>query len=618
MIAGFVLLLFPRCATIIPPTGGPRDSIPPAIISSNPANYSTLITKPEIQIEFDEFIQLRNINQQFIITPPQRERPDFRIRGRQLYIDLNTELLENTTYTLNFGDAIADLNEGNILTNFEFVFSTGDIIDSLSYSGIVINAYDNKPLEGAIVMLYNELLDSIPYRQMPLYANRTGKDGRFQLNNLRGDTFLVFALLEENNNYLYDRPGEESIAFLNEYISPDTLKTSPGGHDHEDQTHPDDSLSVFPPSHNYGHNGASDLPEAQIADTIDHQGGSHESDSAYFEKISEFNFPSGDTLFLFVEETGSQYIRRNERGQRGELLFVFNMPLHEEFSIEPLNFDPPSDWKLMEKSAGFDSIRLWVTDPEIRNIDNMRFLVSYWTPGVSDSLEKISDTLNMNFTAPRTTRRQDPEQVTIKILEPDFSIPAKGNQDLHRDLIIKFPEPLSDIDLAGATLSTVDNSTVVARDYKITPDPGNIRRYHVQTQWIPGQDYRFRADPGAFTGVLGTVSDSIDFNFTTREEDHYASILLHVTGVNENIIIQLLDERENILREYYINEDSHLVIDFLQPQKYMLKAIFDANQNNKWDTGNYLKGIQPERVKFHRDIIATRSNWEIEVDWDLQ
>jgi hypothetical protein len=612
MIAGFVLLLFPRCATIIPPTGGPRDTIPPAIIRSNPANFSTRITKPEIQIEFDEYIQLRNINQQFIVTPPQRERPDFRIRGRQLYVDLKTELLENTTYTLNFGDAIADLNEGNILTNFEFVFSTGDIIDSLSYSGIVLDAYDNKPVEGAIVMLYNELHDSIPYRQMPLYANRTGKDGRFQLNNLRGDTFMVFALLEVNNNYLYDRPGEEAIAFLNEYISPDTLKTAPGGHDHKDHEDHGDHED------HKDHNGTPGLPEAPLPDTIDHHLGEHESDSVFLEGIPEINFPSGDTLFLFIEETGRQYIRRNERRERGELLFVFNRPLDEELSIEPLNFDPPSDWKIVEKSAGLDSIRLWITDPEIRNIDNMRFLVSYGAPGDSDSTDKLSDSLNMNFTPPRTTRRQESEQVTVKTLQPEFSIPARGNQDLHRDLIIKFPEPLSEIDLAGATLSTVNNNSNVPREYKIIPDSSNIRRYHIKTQWIPGQDYNFRADPGAFTGILGTISDSIDFNFTTREEDHYASMLLHLTGVNENIIIQLLDEKENVLREYYVNEDRHLVIDFLQPQKYLLKAIFDANQNNKWDTGNYLKGIQPERVKFHRDIIATRSNWEIEVEWDLQ
>jgi hypothetical protein len=662
MIAGLIPFLFPRCANIVPPTGGPRDTIPPEIIKSTPPNYSTNFTGPGIHIEFDELIQLRNINQQFIITPPQRQRPDFRVRGRDLFIELKSDLIANTTYTLNFGNAIVDLNEGNALSNFEFVFSTGDIIDSLNYSGIVLNAFDNEPVEGAVVMLYDQLQDSIPYLQIPLYATRTGKDGRFRLNNLRADTFLVFALKDENNNYLYDRPGEEAIAFLNDHISPEHPHHDHAHPDHPDHDHPhpdhphpdhpdhdhphpghshpdhiqpedsaalhrhdhahtNDSLNIAAPHGHHEDQTKPDYESAEARDTMDlrksENGIGDSLQVSDNEPKTEFNFRSGDTLFLFTEKSGRQYIVRNERRQRGQLLFVFNQPLQKEWSVEPLNFDPPADWKMVEKNARPDSITFWITDPEIRSIDNMRFLVSYWATGPADSLEKISDTLNMNFTPPRTSRRPADEDAA-SILTADFSISQNGNQELHRDLTIKFPEPLSEKDLGKITLSTVDNNQAITRDFELIRDSVKIRNYHVKTEWLPGQSYRFNADPGAFSSIFGTSSDSIGFSFTTREADHYATILLNLTGVDEHMIVQLLDERGHVLREYYISEDSELVIDFLQPQKFRLKAIFDANQNNQWDTGNYLKGIQPERVIFHSDIIATRSNWDIKVDWDLQ
>jgi hypothetical protein len=381
IIAGFIPLFFPRCANIVPPTGGPRDTIPPELIRSNPANMTTNFTRSEIHVEFDEFIELRNINQQFIMTPPQRRRPDFRARGRSLFIDLKDELIPNTTYTLNFGNAIVDLNEGNALSNFEFVFSTGDVIDSLSYSGIVLNAFDNQPVEGAIVMLYNDLNDSVPYRQMPLYANRTDKDGRFRLNNLRGDTFRVFVLTDANNNYLYDRPADELIAFRDEFIMPDSTYIQTGhpegrddhfhdcdDHDHHhDDHHHDQEHPVHNPGHD--HHPSPGIPQVDFPAHVHGQGLHATNDTIKkllpldYEKDSviladtaepgyEINFPQGDTLFLFKEETGRQFVKQNERTRRGELLFVFNLPLSGEWSIEPLNFEATGEWALIEKNSG--------------------------------------------------------------------------------------------------------------------------------------------------------------------------------------------------------------------------------------------------------------------------
>jgi len=650
LITWLLLLSFPRCANIVPPTGGPRDTIPPKVVGSTPENYSTRFTVTSIHIEFDEFIQLRNINQQFIITPPQKERPDFRVRGRNLNIDLNTELVANTTYTLNFGDAIVDLNEGNILRNYEFVFSTGDEIDSLSYSGIVLNAYDKTPAENVIVMLYEELHDSVPYRRLPLYANRTGKDGRFQLNNIRADTFKVFALADANNNYLYDRKGDEAIAFLDYHIFPETIwhEKIPGP-----DTIPADTINnmlsgearigLLPESgtgitkdqdveepekigieeqkiedHEMQEVGEPPEPDQDTLKIVCPEDEVHDTlaPADILPAESEFGFRSGDILFLFTEETGRQYISRNERNRKGELLFVFNRPLEKEWSIEPVNFEPPDNWKLTEKSHRNDSIRYWITDPETKEIERMRFLVTYWATGPSDSLRQISDTVNMNYTAPVTTRRQAQEEET-PVMNIDFNIRAGGNQELNQNLKLRFPAPLLSFDLSKTALYTIQNNDTDSKAFEFIQDTLIIRSYGIITSWIPGQEYRFFAGPGAFTDIFGLESDSLFLDFTTRADDHYGSILLTLTGVTGNIILQLLDEKDNVLREYYPDEDGDLVIDYLQPQKFRLKAIFDTNNNKKWDTGNYLEGIQPERVTFYKEIIAIRSNWAIEMDWDL-
>lgn len=615
--AGLISLLFPRCANIVPPTGGPRDTIPPKVVRSSPPNYTTNFTDRNIIIEFDEFIQLRSINQQFIITPPQKERPDFSVRGRNLYIDLRTDPIANATYTLNFGEGIVDLNEGNPLSNYEFVFSTSDIIDSLTYSGIVLNAYDNKPVEGVVVMMYDVLLDSVPFNSIPLYANRTGEDGRFRLNNLRSDTFLVFANNDENSNYLYDRPGEEAIAFRNELIAPDTLSSKM-----QETLLPSDTLAeplqrdtleIEPMGEQDNEVKVEITGNESPADTLDILPIPDVGTESFV-----INYRLVDTLFLFQEETGNQFLSRNERRTRGEILFVFNKPLQGDWSIEPVNFEPSENWFMKERNPAGDSIRYWITDQETSDNDRLRFLVTYWRTGPSDSLSQISDTINMNYTAPVASRRQTRTEEIVTLV-PDFNIREGGNQELNRDLKISFASPLSSYDLTKTSFTTIQNSLNVDRPFELVQDSLRIRNYQLQTDWVPGHLYRFYAEPGAFRNINGLESDTIELTFTTREEDYYGSILLNLTGVDSAVILQLLDEKDQVLREYFTDRDAEINIDFLPPQQnFRFKVIFDDNNNGKWDTGNYLKGIQPERVMIFEEFVPTRSNWEINEEWNLK
>ncbi len=211
------LILF-SCAQIVPLTGGDQDLSPPKEIESLPKNGSTYFAEKTITIEFDEYIQLTNLSSQLIISPLMETAPEVSIKGKKLLIKLNCELEENTTYSFNFGNAITDITENNIAPNFKYVFSTGSFIDSLSYSGTVVNGFDLKEKEKIYVLLYDKLEDSIPLKEKPRYVAISDKDGKFSITNIAEGTYKVFAIKDINGNYLFDLPNEE-IGFKTDFIT---------------------------------------------------------------------------------------------------------------------------------------------------------------------------------------------------------------------------------------------------------------------------------------------------------------------------------------------------------------------------------------------------------------
>tara|TARA_B100001109_G_scaffold254572_1_gene254607 strand:- start:12703 stop:14277 length:1575 start_codon:yes stop_codon:yes gene_type:complete len=207
------------CAQQVAPTGGLKDEQAPEILSIEPEQEKLNYQNEEIEIEFDEFIQLNQLKQQFISSPPLKHPLETEVKGKKLSINIEDTLEENTTYVLNFGNAIVDYHESNPIENFKYVFSTGNVIDTLSISGIVINAFELTPVEGAIVALYKSAsLDSLPYQKIPDYVDRTNKEGEFNLSNLKQGDYSLFVVKDENSNFLFDKP-EEEIAFSDTLIS---------------------------------------------------------------------------------------------------------------------------------------------------------------------------------------------------------------------------------------------------------------------------------------------------------------------------------------------------------------------------------------------------------------
>ena len=221
--------MFCSCANRVTPSGGDKDVLPPIAKRYAPLNYSTRFTDRKIVIDFDEYIQLKDINKQLIISPLIEPEPEISIHKRSLVIELPDSLKPNTTYTINFGEAVADVHEGNSLTGFQYVFSTGEILDSLQCSGKVMDAFSHKTEKGIVVMLYRGQDDSLPFKKLPDYFAKTDETGNYTIKNISAGTYKIFALNDKNNNYRCDNPQEEAIAFADSVIivpgtQPATLK----------------------------------------------------------------------------------------------------------------------------------------------------------------------------------------------------------------------------------------------------------------------------------------------------------------------------------------------------------------------------------------------------------
>ncbi len=594
------LFIASGCAKIGSPTGGPKDEIPPKIVESKPGNYSTNFSSKKIEITFDEFIQLKNIYNELIISPPLKERPENKLKGKSLVVDLNNELKENTTYTLNFGNAIADNNEGNVLANFEFVISTGDYVDSLSVTGKLVNAFNLKPEEDPVfIMLYENLKDSAPYFEIPSYIGKTNKDGTFAVNNIKEDTFRIFALKDANSNLLFD--ANEKIAFIDSLfvISPELIETA--------CYYLADSL----------------LPTDSTAADLKLRGFAIDSITGDTLKVEEkLKYALHINLFLFQEENIYQYLTAKERETREKLVFAFKRPLYDSLVIEPLNFDYGKNWFIKEKSVNNDTIIYWITDSLISNIDTVSLKLKYTVVDTLKNYVTQTDTINLKYREQkskkqpvRKTRGDQNTEEKDKYLNLTFNIAKRATVDLNKSISISSEKPVAVYNPSLIKLYKLEDTLEIVQPFIFIKDTVRLRKFKLTTQWEERMNYKLLIEPGAFSDIYGLSNDTVLINFATQRADYYGALILTAENVVSPLIIQLLGENESLVKEKYISQNSIITFDYLEPKKYLLKIIYDDNNNRHWDTGNYLNKIQPEKVKYYTGDINVRSNWDVEIAW---
>jgi len=591
-----LLLLCGSCAQQGSPSGGPRDEDPPVIVESDPPNYSLHFEARKIQITFDEYIVLDNVRQELVVSPPMEEKPEVRLRGKTLIIEFEEELRDSSTYTFNFGSSIKDLHEGNELLNFEYVFSTGNELDSLSVRGILRNAEDlSEPQDPVTIMLYSDLRDSIPLLDIPLYVGKSGDSGVFSVNNLREGTYKLFALKDGNYNLLYDLPTEE-IAFLDSSLLLDAVF----------------ARSLFEAS-------AADTLNMAVVPPADSIVLLQENDSLLMVRDSldtgpDFNSVYVDML-LFTEEVEIQYLMEEGRDDRRRIDFVFARPLSDSFSYRFLQERTAAPPRLLEAfSAGRDTLDFWLLDEKDYENDSLVLELTYTVKDTLHQYVMLRDTLLMKYRE-RVSRKKKTEEEEVEMLELT-SVRSKGEKHLNSDLSIDMNFPLGAINDSLIRLFHIPDSIEIPQSYVLREDSLSPLRLWMEVDWTPASAYRLELLPGALQSVYGHTHDTLDVGFNSQDNEVYGKILLSLENVSGPVVVELYkgDKVSKRLRCY---SDGDYSLDFLSPGDYSVKFIDDRNDNGRWDTGKYLEGKQPEDVFFFGKKVTVRSNWDHEVKFSF-
>ncbi len=579
------------------PRGGEKDIIPPKVLKAVPENYAVNFNAKRIELTFDEFVKLADMQKNILISPPLKTKPEFRLRGKTLQISFDEPLMEETTYTLFFGDAIVDITEGNPLTGYNYVFSTGPLLDSLSLGGIVLNAFDLSVPEQAYVMLYANIpdtisADSVPYLIRPQYISRTDLEGHFTLGNLKDTVYQLFVLSDMNSNLLYDMPGEK-IAFLDSLIQP--VYVEPSLPDSmlmlSDSMLTDTLLMDTPP---LSDTLLTDLK--MFSDTL--------SDSMAIENILP---PELDILlFMFEEQDSVQRLLRAEMLRPGLLQFAFRYPTKKLIikELRPL----PDSFEIFEVvSKDADTVQWYyparITDSLFLNIQQ-------------DTV--INDTVSLSL-APKqkvASRRKKEEDEKIPALNLGTNIKSR-KLDIPKPLQIRFDEPVVRYAMRDTNWLVINDDTLYNRLHFKQIDSFGFA-YQLDTTFDAESRVMIRFPDSVFFGHSGRTNDTTQLIFSIPAMDQYGNLFVDITVPDEgrNFIVQLLDNKEKVLNERNISSSGLLEYLYLLPGQYMLKLIDDRNRNSRWDTGDYLKKQQAERVFYFPKMIEIRANWDQEEIWE--
>ena len=572
LLFAVIILTQPHCAKVVAPTGGPKDTIPPVLVRSNPEMFSTNFKGNRVSLYFDEFVQLRETMKKLVLSPPQDQLPEFQMRGKRIDFEFSEPLRENTTHTLYLSDAIADNNEGNRIPNFEFAFSTGIEIDTLSLAGRVVDAFSLDPLEGVFVMLYSSFEDSLPITQKPSHVTKSSKEGLFRLNNIGAAEYKIFALVDQNTNYLFDQITE-SIGFLNVPI-PDSL--------------------LKPRSH---------YPNFMVDETM----------------------PSNLlTLYLFVEETRVQSLTDISRKHRRSITLGFSKNPSGDVSIKPIGVATSEHWYITERNIKGDSLTFWITDTTISNIDTLSIQAHYYRTDSLFNLFRVTDTLRA-FYFPTTSptdppRRRRHEEVEKKPITPVKTSVTGGTSMLpNQPIELSLTMPPYQAERGYISLLNLRDSVWV-ESFTFEPDTLNPRKYRIEYPWEANVSYELVALPGAFIDLDGLPNDTLKLTIRGANPEEFGTIMLDLKGVTPNVIVQLITDKGVVIDAKAATEDTTVVFSFVRPGKYSFRFIKDTNMDGVWNTGRYMEGLQPERVILYEEngkpnIITVRANWEYELNY---
>lgn len=591
-----VIIGFYACASTGMPDGGPYDETPPKFVRANPEPNATNNKRKKISIEFDEYIKLDNPSEKVIISPPQKEAPEVKVSGHRVLVEFFDTLRENTTYTVDFGDAIVDNNEENPLGNFAYAFSTGAHIDTMEVSGTVLNAENLEPVKGIQVGLHQNLEDSA-FVKLPFdRISRTDSRGHFTIRGVAPGKYRIYALMDGNQNYLFDSKTE-AIAFQDSLVIPD-------------------------------------MRQAVRQDTV-----WNELDTLAYDTIYEVHYtrflPDNLVLRSFKEENLMQYLVKSEREQLNRFSLYFSAKADTLPTIKGLDFDE-KDAFVIESNPRNDTIRYWIKDTVLCERDTLTFQMDYLATDTLGQLVPKTDTLRMvnkidkkrrMVLAEEAMKKEEKERKkrakkgdTLKV-EPKFfamSVDAPSSLDLNRNIVLKFDEPVEHIDTAAIHMEVKVDSLWKTIPFILMKDSVVPRQYQILADWQPGQEYQLKIDSLGIKGIYGLYTNKVEQQLKVKTLEEYGTLYLNIVGAGPHAIVQLLNSSDGVVRQQPVTDKKTCDFYFLQPStKYYIRLFNDDNNNGVWDTGNYEEKRQPEEVFYFPKVWEMKANFEFEETWDV-
>lgn len=592
----FALLIY-ACANRGYPQGGAKDETPPEIVVEEPLSFSKNFNEKKINIYFNEFVQLKDMSEKFVFSPPLKKNPRVSLRGKYIQISIADTLRPNTTYSLDFGDAIVDNNEGNPLGFYRYVFSTGDYIDTLELSGQIVHAESYEPMLGVLVALYENLADSVPLLELPNYIARSDSSGNFRFTNIKDTVYRVAALVDMNKDKKYT-PESEMFAFIDTTVHP----------------------IVFP---------AVKIDTFRLIEQIVNQ------DTLFRDSIVSTDYlaygPSNLFLRVFQEKLTQLYLVDDSRPERERLNFVFSLPGENQFEVrlwDSLATEPfPEDWYFKESNVTHDTISLWIKDSTVYKKDTLNMILTYLRSDSTGQRFLVSDTVRYTFKEKKKNDKEKEKEKEAKIEFLDLLSNVTENMDLGVPVFFEFKRPVDQSGLEKIRVLEKVDSTYQLIPSDIQQDSLNLKKFYVKVPWQAGKKYKMEIDSATIYDLYGMFNNKYEKAFKFKTEENYGKIMLDVKGVTGTVLVQMYKSEEGksengvrvykILQEKKITQNGQCLFELVPEGKYKFRAILDSNGNGIWDTGLYLKHQQPEKMVYLPVEIVVKQNFDYEQSFDL-
>lgn len=598
------LLLIAGCANRgIGPQGGPKDEKPPQVVKESPENGTLNYNGKRVDIVFNEYIQLDDVSKNVLISPPQQHPPEVKAVGKKIMLVFEEPLQDSTTYTIDFGNAIGDFHEKNVLKGYTLSFSTCNVIDSLEVNGYIVNAEDLNPVSGVIIGIHANL-DDTAFSKIPFTrVGKTDQNGHFYVKNIREADYRIYGLGDVSRDFIY-QPGE-GLAFTEDIIHPYCHTELEGDTVWRDTIDivANDSLGF-------------DTIATRVVDTIRY------ATYTYYE-------PNDVILWYFNEDKTRHYFQRCFREKAHFFRLQFAAPqdsLPVVRALRPSEVDSTKsdsawvdwmDYALLQHSSGNDTIIYWLTDSLVIKQDTLYMEMTYMK---SDSLYNLvaqTDTVLAVYRAPRVSEKAKALMEKNK-KPPVLAIQSNASAgfDVYKDLILSMPTPVKEWVSDSLHLFHKIDTVYKPLRFSLEPVDSAYLQFRVVFPWKPEQQYELRIDSAAFFDVYGVTNKAGKHQLQLKSLDEYSTLTVKLSTYDDRARLQLLDKSEKIIKELPASR-AGTKFEYISPNTYYLRLYIDENEDGKWTTGDWATHRQPEPVYYFPSKLQLRANWEFEEDFDF-